>query len=177
MQGMKSADLKSERGFGLIEAMISGVIMTVGLLSLAYVYGQGLTVVMSCQQEGLARQKAREAMEDVLTARNNETLTWNQINNISNGGVFLDGPQPLTTPGSDGMVNTADDGPVETIIMPGPDGMLSDGVAVPLNGYKREIKITTISNVLKQITVTITYVTSTNTTGTYQLNCYISPYV
>src|SRR5579875_2697535 len=173
---MKSADLKSERGFGLIEAMISGVIMTVGLLSLAYVYGQGLTVVMSCQQEGLARQKAREAMEDVLTARNNETLTWNQINNISNGGVFLDGPQPLTTPGSDGMVNTADDGPVETIIMPGPDGMLSDGVAVPLNGYKREIKITTISNVLKQITVTITYVTSTNTTGTYQLNCYISPY-
>src|SRR5579883_1812503 len=54
---MKSADLKSERGFGLIEAMISGVIMTVGLLSLAYVYGQGLTVVMSCQQEGLARQK------------------------------------------------------------------------------------------------------------------------
>src|SRR5579883_3138004 len=72
---MKSADLKSERGFGLIEAMISGVIMTVGLLSLAYVYGQGLTVVMSCQQEGLARQKAREAMEVVLTALNREPLT------------------------------------------------------------------------------------------------------
>ncbi|MGH9468813.1 MAG: type IV pilus modification PilV family protein [Terriglobia bacterium] len=181
----QAADLKSagrrcserESGFTLVEVMIAAVIITVGLLGLAYAYGQGMSVVMSSQQEAIARQKAREAMEDVLTARNIDTLTWSQINNVSNGGVFIDGPTALTTPGPDGMVNTADDGADETIMLPGPDGLLSDGTSVTLGGYTRQIQITTLSNVLKQITVTITYVTPPGITRSYQMTCYVSPYI
>ncbi|MGH9325381.1 MAG: type IV pilus modification PilV family protein [Terriglobia bacterium] len=174
---MSGTPAKSEGGFSLVEVMIAGVILTIGLLGLAYAYGQGMAVVMSTQQDAIARQKAREAMEDVLTARNNSTVTWAQINNVSNGGVFLDGPQPLTTPGPDGMVDTADDGPIETIVLPGPDGSLSDGTSVTLGSYTRQIQITTLSNVLKQITVTITYVTPPGVTRNYQLTCYVSPYI
>ncbi len=174
---MKNVTPKSENGFTLVEVMVAGLILTVGLLGLAYAYGQGMAMVMSSQQDAIARQKAREAMEDVLTARNNDTLTWSQINNVSNGGVFLDGPQPLTTPGPDGMVDTADDGSIETIVLPGSDGSLADGTSVSLGGYTRQIQITTLSSVLKQITVTITYVTPPGITQTYQLNCYVSPYI
>lgn len=174
---MKNVTAQNEGGFTLVEVMIAGVILTVGLLGLAYAYGQGMAVVMSSQQDAIARQKAREAVEDVLTARNNSTLTWSQINNVSNGGVFLDGVQSLTTPGPDGMVDTADDGPIETIVLPGPDGSLTDGTSVPLGGYTRQIQITTLSNVLKQITVTITYVTPPGVTRNYQLTCYVSPYI
>ena len=167
----------SEKGFTLVEVMIAGLIMTVGLLALAYAYGQGACVVIASQQDAIARQKAREAMEDVLTGLNTDTLTWTQINNVSNSGVFLNGAQPLTTPGPDGMVNTADDGPLETIVMPGPDGLLSDGTVVTLAGYQRTILITNLSPVLKQITVTITYVTPPGFQQQYQLVCYVSPYI
>lgn len=182
---MKSSSSSSESGLGLIEVMIAGLVMTIGLLSLAYAYGQGVVVVLSTQQDAIARQKAREAMEDVLTARNTDTLNWNQINNVSNGGVFLDGVQPLETPGPDGMVDTADDGsadgacagPLDCVVMPGPDGLLSDGTAVPLGGYTRQIQIAQIKAGLKQITVTVTYVTPTGAKRSYTLTSYVSPYI
>jgi hypothetical protein len=37
-------------------------------------------------------------------------LTWAQIGNISQEGVFADGFTPLTTATADGLVNTDDDG-------------------------------------------------------------------
>jgi Tfp pilus assembly protein PilV len=159
--------------------MVAAVIMTVGLLALAYAYGQGMVTVTACQQDSVARQAARETMEDVLSARNTSTLTWAQIANVSNGGIFLDGAQPLTTPAPNGLVGTASDGSVQTIILPGPDGQLgtADDVTVPLNSYQRTIQITALSQTLKQVTVTITYVTATNVTRSYQLECYVSPYI
>ena len=62
----------------------------------------------------------------MFAARDSHKLTWAQIRNVqgasgSDNGVFLDGPQPLRTAGADGVVNTADDGPVETMTYPGPD--------------------------------------------------------
>ena len=174
---MRAKVPSSESGFSLVEVMVAAVILMTGLLCLAYAYGQGVVVVMSSQQDAIARQKAREAMEDVLTARNTDTLTWSQINNVSNGGVFLDGPQPLTTPGPDGMVNTADDGAIETILLPGPDGLLTDGTSVPLNGYTRQIQITSINLNLKQITITIVYATQQGFSRSYTLTSYVSPYI
>lgn len=167
----------SESGFSLIEALVAGVILAVGLLGLAYAYGEGTVGVVYSQQMAVARQKAREAIEDVMTARNTQTLTWDQINNVSNGGVFTDGATQLTTAGADGIVNTADDGAVETITVPGPDGLLSDGTAEPLGNYTRKIQITAINSDLKQITVTITYTTPRGLTRSYSMTCYISPYV
>ncbi|MGH9353366.1 MAG: prepilin-type N-terminal cleavage/methylation domain-containing protein [Terriglobia bacterium] len=166
-----------ESGFSLIEALVAGVILSVGLLGLAYAYGQGTASVVLSQQMAVARQKAREAVEDVMTARNTATLTWDQINNVSNGGVFTNGPTQLTTAGLDGIVNTADDGAVETITVPGADGLLSDGTAEPLSNFTREIKIATINSELKQITVTITYTTPRGLQRSYSMTCYVSPYV
>jgi type II secretory pathway pseudopilin PulG len=174
---MKPGVRASEQGFSLIEAMVAGLILSIGLLSLAYAYGQGTASVVFSQQMAIARQKAREAIEDVMTARNTATLSWDQINNVSNGGVFTDGPTPLTLPGPDGIVNTADDGAVETITVPGADGLLSDGTQVALSGYTRQIQITSINNNLKQITVTITYKTLRGFSQSYQLSCYVSPYI
>ncbi|MGH9434961.1 MAG: type IV pilus modification PilV family protein [Terriglobia bacterium] len=174
---MKATAHTSESGLSLIEVMIAGFVLSVGLLGLAYAYGQGTAVVLTTQQDAIARQKAREAMEDVLTARNTDTLTWDQLDNVSNGGVFIDGVQQLTTPGPDGMVDTADDGAVETIVQPGADGLLSDGTTVNLTGYTRQIQITSINADLKQITVTITYRTAAGIARNYSLTCYVSPYI
>ena len=69
----------------------------------------------------------------MFSARDSHRLTWAQINNVSNGGVFLDGPRSLTIAGADGLVNTADDGAIETLDMHGHN--------VTLASYTREIAI------------------------------------
>ena len=75
----------------------------------------------------------------------------------------------------------ADDGPVETITLPGPDQRLGtpDDTVQTLSSYTREIKIVdilepTIPDVnLRSITVTITY-KSGATTRSYSLTALIS---
>lgn len=171
----------AESGFTLIEVLIAGLILSVGLISLAYVFGAGLSIMMSAQDETIARQKAREAVESVLTGRNTENLTFDQICNYSEqmGCVFQDGFTALTTPGADGMVNTADDGTVETIVQPGPDGDLGTGddVTVPLNNFQREIRIRKLSPILREVRVAIQYRTSTGLLRTFSMVSYVSPYI
>ncbi len=58
----------------------------------------------------IAREKAREAIESVHAARDTGEASWATIRNVLDGGVFLDGAQPIKDPGDDGLVNTADDG-------------------------------------------------------------------
>ncbi|HEV2500635.1 MAG TPA: prepilin-type N-terminal cleavage/methylation domain-containing protein [Terriglobia bacterium] len=183
---MKTVTPSRESGFSLIEALVAGVILSVGLLGLAYAYGQGTVMVVYSQQMAIARQKAREAIENVMAARNNQTLTWDQINNVSNGGVFIDGAELLLNPGLDGIVNTVDDGAsavspcltgTDCIVVPGTDGLLSDGTPEPLSNYTRKIAITSINSDLKQVVVTITYTTPRGLQRSYQMTCYVSPYV
>lgn len=170
---------QGEEGFTLVETLIAGVILSVGLLASAYSFSLGFSVVMTAQQDTVARQKVREAIESVMTGRNTENLTWAQIGNVSQGGVFVDGSTQLTTAGADGLINTADDGAVETIVNPGPDATLgtSDDITAPLSGYQRQIQITTLSSILKQIQVTIRYRTPPGLQRQVQLNCYVSPYI
>ncbi len=179
MAGVTSPHPCKEAGFTLVEVLIAGVVLSIGLLALATTYGQGLASVVTAQEDTIARQKAREAMESVLTGRNTANLTFAQIANQSNGGVFTDGYTPLTTPGPDGIVNTKDDGPVETMVMPGPDGQIgtADDVIVTLSGYQRQIEITDLSKILKQVTVRIQYTTSRGFLRWVTLVCYVSPYV
>jgi prepilin-type N-terminal cleavage/methylation domain-containing protein len=151
--GMHARD---DAGFSLIETMIAMAILATGLLSLAGVFIMGLNHLNGSSGALIAREKAREAVESVHTARDTRVITWCQIYNVSSArgtacataptGVFADGPQPLLNAGDDGLVNTADDDGVEEALNPGPDNVLGtdDDVRTPLTGYTREIVISEI---------------------------------
>ena len=175
----------SAEGFSLIEAIIATAILAGGLLTIAGFLGQGLRFMGGSTSILTAREKAREAVESVHTARDTGRLTWTRIQNVADGGVFLNGPRALTIPGADGLVNTADDGAVETLRTPGADGILnnSDDVILPLTNFTREIAITSLNKDtvavvnpnLRKITVTITY-TVEGVSKSYSLTTYISSF-
>lgn len=177
MSKVRSA-LPDARGFSMIEALVAMGLLAVGLLGMAGVLAAWVKDMGESPSDMLARQKAIEGIECVYTARDNSFLTWAQIRNVSNGGVFLDGAQPLRTAGLDGLVNTADDGAVEELIQPGPDGKLGTGddIRTPLSIYTRQILIEDISDTLRRLTVTVT-VTWGSRRRQYQIVTLISAYV
>jgi type II secretory pathway pseudopilin PulG len=170
-------------GFTLLEAMISIVILSFGVLSLAALYARGIMYASLTQYDYIAQKKAEEAIETIFTARDTKLLTWAQINNVSQGGVFIDGARPLLDPGPDGLVGTADDNAAlpDTIILgPGPDGVLgtADDIVVNLNPWMtRTIAMTPVNGEtnLRQVTVTMNY-TIGAIQRTYTLICYISAF-
>jgi prepilin-type N-terminal cleavage/methylation domain-containing protein len=175
--------LRKQKGFTLLETMIAMAVLSFGILSLASFYSQGLQNSNRVQMQYIANQKAQEALETIFTARDTGLLTFAQINNVSNGGVFLNGPQPLLAPGPDGLVGTADDltnEPDEIITGPGPDGILgtADDTYIPLNPWMtRTIAITTVTNYTNMVLVTITINYNYNgQSGQVQLVSYISSY-
>lgn len=143
-----------DEGFSLVETMVAMFLLTVGVLGLAQVFVVGMRHVSGSTPGLVAREKAREAIESVHTARDMRVITWAQINNTSAGGVFAVGPRPLLQPGSDGLVNTADDGTdctpaslsspcYDAVVAPGPDAVLgtADDVRTELRDFTREIQI------------------------------------
>jgi prepilin-type N-terminal cleavage/methylation domain-containing protein len=175
---------RAERGFSLIETVMALGVLTVGMLGAAAALSLGMQAVSSSPGDLIATQKAAEAIESVYSARDSHVLTWAQIQNVkgatgSDGGIFLDGPQPIKLPGPDGLVNTADDAsqPVESMVFPGPDQIIgtSDDVTITLSGYNREIQIRNIETSLRSINVIVTYKVGP-TTRTYTLTAYISDY-
>lgn len=178
---------RSADGFSLIEVMVAMVVLSVGLLSLVGVFTLGLKSVASSSNQLIAREKAREAVESVHAARDTGRLSWGNINNVANGGIFVEGPQPLREEGVDGVVNTADDAAagLEQLRQPGPDGLLgtADDELRPLIDFTREISITPLnyqgtSNVnpnLRQITVTVRFRVD-DRWRTYTLTTFISSF-
>ena len=171
---------RTETGFSLIETMFAILILSFGVLSLAAVLASGLAYMGSSQLDFLAQQKASEATESIFTARDSGALLFSQIQNVSNLGIFSDGPQQLCDPGPDGIVGTTDDNcnKPDCIQTPGPDGILgtADDICIPLQTFTRTIAITT--NVggntnLRQITVTMNY-NAGRLPRQYQLVTYIS---
>lgn len=145
-----------DEGFSLLEVMFAMFILATGLLSLAGVFVLGLKNLSSSTAALVAREKAREAVESVHTARDTRVIGWCQIYNQGAArnsacatqpeAVFLPGMQPLRNPGPDGLVNTADDDGVEEMVNPGPDLILGndDDIRTPLQNYRREIEISEI---------------------------------
>ena len=186
-----------QRGFTLVETLIAIVVMTVGILSVLAVFGTAVATTQNAQENLIARQKALETMESIYTARNTQQINFSQIANISNGGIFTDGPTQLFSAGRDGLVNTSDDvnfpalgacpaGP-ECITLPGPDGILGTGddTAMSLANFQRQIQIKTVLEAdgvtidpnLKQITVTVSYSTSRSSVPrSYTVNALISSF-
>jgi prepilin-type N-terminal cleavage/methylation domain-containing protein len=190
-----NTDRRGERGFTMIEVLISVVVLTIGLVSLLAMFTVAIAAVNNSQEDMIAKQEAEEALESIYTARNTSQITFNSIQNVSNGGIFKDGPQLILDPGPDGVDGTVDDlnanpycgGPSQCLVLAGQDGVLgtADDSYLPLNNYTRTI---TISNVnlpsgapdlsLRQITVTVTYYSTQfkATQKTYSVGAYVSAY-
>lgn len=167
----------SQRGFSLLEVIISAAVLTIGIVAVIGGLGAALTATQYAQFDLIARQKALQAMESVYTARNTQQIKFTQIANIGSGGIFTVGPTPLLFAGPDGLVNTADDTPYaasgpcpagpECVVLPGPDGILgtADDTALSLTSFTRQIQINkvfeadgvTVNPNLKQIVVTVSY--------------------
>ena len=179
-----------EAGFSLIETLIAMAILATGLLSLAGVFILGLSQLAGASSSLIAREKAREAVESVHTARDIRTLAWCEIRNRGTAtncqdgapGAFLSGRQPLRTAGVDGLVNTDDDDHIEVTVGPGADGILgnADDVETPLSSYQRQIEITdillangTVNPNLRRLTVTVFY-TVGGSERSYSLTTFIS---
>jgi len=165
----------NDRGFSLIETVIALGVMTVALLGLAALLTAGMRRIASAPGDLTATQKASEAIESVFSARDTHTVTWAQLRNVADGGIFLDGPQSLRLPGLDGLIDTGDDGAIETVTYPGRDGQLgnADDVTVTLSNFTREIQIRNIETNLRSVTVIIRYPQG-STMRTYTLTSYIS---
>ena len=186
MRQQRIQRLESSEGFSLIEVIVSTAILATGLLALAGYMAVGLTYMTGSSFAVLAREKAREAVESVHTARDTGRLTWAKIQNQSKtGGVFKDGFTDLKVAGLDGLMNTNDDGAIEELRTPGPNGTLGDGddVRQPLNNFQRKIAITdlnldtspAVNPNLRQITVTIKY-TVQGIERSYVITTYVSSY-
>ena len=177
--------IRRQKGFTLIETLMSMAILVFGILSLSSFFTSGLQSSAINQVEFIAQQKAQESLESIFTARDTHTLSWASINNVSQGGVFLDGKQPMLAPGPDGIVGTADDdsaNPDNIVIGPGSDKILgtADDQIINLNPWMtRTIAITPVSGAtnqnLKQIIVTVTY-TYQGRSSSFTLTTYISSY-
>ncbi len=195
---METHTSNRQQGFTLVEVMISTVILTIGLVSVLGALCVAVAANQSAQQDMIARQLASEAIESVYTARNDSELSWGQVNNVTNGGIFMDGPQSVMCPGPDGILGTADDAPcltptgatcpnggIQCLTEPGPDGILgtADDVTLSLSNYTRQIQITplfvsgNIQPALRQVAITITYSVPQSTgQKTYVITEYVSAY-
>jgi prepilin-type N-terminal cleavage/methylation domain-containing protein len=179
-----------ESGFSLIETMIAMAILATGLLSLAGVFVMGLGQLAGSSASLIAREKAREAVESVHTARDTKTIAWCEIRNVGTqtncpnnlGGKFVAEETKLKTPGPDGLVQTTDDGEIEVAIGAGPDNILGteDDTHTKLENYTRQIQITDVlmgngqpNPNLRRLTVIIGYRVG-KTPRTYRLTTFVS---
>ncbi len=184
-------EFSSASGYSLLETLMAMSVLTIGLVAMLGFLSQSLASMHFSQEELIARLKSREALETIYSALNTQQITFDMIQNDTvTGGIFLSGFQPLLEPnptsgGGDGLVGTADDGAVETLQLPGPDGQLGTGddVVRALTNFERQIKIDPVLDTqsqpyddLRQIAVTVRYSTPTGWQRSYQVSSYVSRY-
>lgn len=177
-------------GFSTIEVLAAMFVVTIALTSLLALFGYAISTMTLMQDLLIAKQKSRETLESIYTARNTRQITFDMIQNVSSSGIFLDGYQPLKRPNptgssGDGLIGTADDGDIETLRLPGPDGLLNTGddeVRV-LDRFERQIQIdpilyadSTVNPDVRKIMVSIRYSNPVGGQGTYVVESYISRY-
>ena len=171
-------------GFSLLEVVMAIIVLVVGLLSLLTLFSQSIVSMYLVQEDLIAGQKAREAVESIYAARDTQQITFDMIQNIPSG-IFLDGFQALRLPNPVGLLGTADGGTVEEIHLPGPDGQLgtADDQVRPLTNFERRIEVVPVLDIsgtpypdLRQVAVTVRYTTTEGWQRSYLLTSYISRY-
>ena len=169
---------QADQGFGMIEFMIASAVLLIGLVGVLALFAHTMIALSFAEQNVIAKQKAREAMESIFTARNTAQVSFDQIQNVSTGGIFLNGFQALKEPGDDGLVGTSDDGAVESMTSAGNDGVMgtADDKTILLNSFQRQMTITSINPDLRQITITLRYGPTRGIRRDYQVVSYVSRY-
>ena len=190
MRAKKSSPMRIEngKGFGTIEVLAALFVVTIALTGLLTLFGQAIATMSLMEDLLIAKQKSREVLESIYTARNTQQLSFDMIQNVSDTGIFLDGYQPLRRPNptgspGDGLVGTADDGPIESLILPGPDGLVGTGddeVRV-LSSFERQIEIepvlyadNSVNPDIRKVMVSVRYSTPLGGQRTYEVESYVS---
>lgn len=177
-----------EAGLTVLEVMIAGVVLLVGMMvGVLPMISYGIVTMKATDEETIAKQKARQIMESIYGARDTSQLGWDYINpsNVptTNGttviyGKFLTGAQPMYGSGADGIIGTDDDAPtgIETVTM-------ANGQVRTLNEFTRTITIGpyvlpdgSTSGNLRTLQVDVTYPVGTNLTRTFTIQSLISQY-
>ena len=158
---------RPDAGFSLLELVVAATILTVGLLAVASSIGYAMVATNHGRAVTNTKLLVVSVLEQMETLRNTGNLTFGQLANVGqvdNTGAtrsfvgFQTGFQQISTnPGPDGFFGTADD-----LIDAGSDGVFgtADDYVNPnfaVVGYTREIQITSLSETLKKITVTVKY--------------------
>lgn len=170
-----------EKGFTLIEVLVSMVIVTIGLVALLGSFSVAMSATHIAKQDMIAKQLAQEAIESIVTARETANIAWDQIQNVGPGnGIFSTGLRDINQAGPDGVIGTADDATPESIQDPGPDGIMGTGdepSPVPLTNFKRSIVIgPTASGDLRTVTITVQYTNQRGLIRSYVLSGMVSQY-
>jgi prepilin-type N-terminal cleavage/methylation domain-containing protein len=195
---MRTDARKVEGGFTLIEVMIAIVVMSVGLLAVIASFATAISATQSAEEDLIARQKVLEAMESIYTARNAQQIPFASVANVSAGGIFLDGAQPMKCAGPDGLVGTGDDvncttqagancpnGGAECMVLPGPDGILGTGddVTMSIGNFRRTITVNpvllasgAVNNNMMAISITVSYTKAGLPARSFTANGLISAY-
>ena len=171
-------------GFSTLEVLAALFVVTIALTSLLALFGYAISTMTLMQDLLIAKQKSRETLESIYTARNTSQITFDMIQNVSDSpGIFLDGYQPLERPQADGLIGTSDDADIETLRLPGPDGYLNTGddeIRV-LDRFERQIRIdpifyadNTVNPDVRKVVVSIRYSTPLGDQQTYVVESYIS---
>ncbi len=184
MTGPRRVKATSKSGFGMLEATVAAVILVIGLVGLAGLFSQSLTFLQYTREDLIAKQKAREALESVYSARNDATIGFAKIQNVSNGGIFVDGFSPMFLAGADGIIGSnAQTAILDRQILPGPDGLVGTGddEIIPLVNMQRQILIQplidatgNVSPDVRQITVTVQVTSAGRAARNYTVTGYIS---
>ena len=182
-RGPKTSD---SEGFGVLEVLVALFVVMIALTALLALFGHAISTMTLMQDLLIAKQKSREALESIYTARNTGNITFDMIQNDNvTGGIFKVGYQPLERPQADGLIGTADDADIETLVLPGLDGLLNtaDDEERVLTAFERQIEIdpilfadSTVNPDIRKVLVSIRYNTPLGTQQTYQVESYISRY-
>jgi prepilin-type N-terminal cleavage/methylation domain-containing protein len=163
----RSSQNRSAAGFSLLEMVVAIALLTVGLLGVASAIGYAVVATNHGRSITNTKLLAVSILEQMETLRNTGSLTFGQIANVGQvndqGAAkpflgFQAGPQQVSTePGPDGIFGTADD-----LVDAGPDRQFgtADDFTNPnfaVVGVTRQIQITSLSNTLKKVTVTVDY--------------------